>query len=135
MKLQLLLILFFPAVLFSQQNTQLNSSKEPVEIQKSKLTPSQPKTVNKSLDSLSKIENGNTYPMTISSTVNTQIIQPKPVRTLEQINYQLDAIDAKIQYVSSDQTMKVKAEQDGWFDQMNDIKAALLQEKQSLINQ
>ena len=133
MKLFVLLTIFFPVALFAQQNSQQNTSKEPVEIQKSKLTTSQPETVKKSLDSPSTTENVNTYPMTISSSDNNQTTQPKPVQTLEQINNQLEAIDAKMQYVSSDQSMKAKAEQDGWFDQMNEIKAALLLEKQSLI--
>lgn len=135
MKLLALSSIFFPIALFSQQNTQQNTSKEPVEIQKSKLTTSQPQTVKKSLDSSSSLENTNIYPMTISSTYDNQSAHPQPIRTLEQINYQLEAINSKMQYVSSDQSMKAKAEQDGWFDQMNGIKAALLQEKQSLINQ
>jgi hypothetical protein len=135
MKLLFLFVLFVPIALFSQQNGQSNYSKQLVEIQTSKLTPTQPQKIKQSFSSSSTSENRNTYPMTISSTDNAQISQPKPVRTLEQINYHLDAIDAKIEYVSSDQSMKAKAEQDGWFDQMNGIKAALLQEKQSLIKQ
>jgi hypothetical protein len=72
------------------------------------------------------------YPLTISKKVGEeQVIHDEEYLTKEiaRVERHIKAIDFKVESVSSDATMKAKAENDGWFDQMNKIKASLQEKK------
>ena len=72
------------------------------------------------------------YPMTISKRVGEeQVVHDKEYLTKEisRIENHIKAIDIKVEGISSDSSKKIKAENDGWFEQMSKIKVSLTEEK------
>lgn len=75
------------------------------------------------------------YPLTISKKAGEeQIIHDKEYLSKEitRINNHITAIDFKVENVSTDEKKKVKAEEDGWFEQMKVIRSSLVQERTKL---
>lgn len=52
---------------------------------------------------------------------------------IAKVDAHIEAIDAKITHVNADPTEKAKAEQDGWFQQMDQIKQELNQRRATLV--
>ena len=75
------------------------------------------------------------YPLTISKKAGEeQVVHDEEYLTKEiaRVDNHIKAIDFKIENISSDPSKKSKAEQDGWFTQMNDIKVSLQSKKGKL---
>lgn len=64
------------------------------------------------------------------ASVNHTAISPE--ERIQNINLHISAIDAKVEYISSDQNQKEDAESSGWFQRMAEIKAELIEERKLL---
>lgn len=125
MKIILLLsILFFSFVILSQEE----SAKQIKTISQSKSVSSQNETISVSQISQSK-----------SVTISKKAGQSQRVHDanyymeeIARVDSHIAAIDTKINTVNSDLQLKSEAEASNWFQQMADIKAELLLEKQEL---
>jgi len=53
--------------------------------------------------------------------------------SIEHLDALIKAIDNKVEYVNSDQTMREKAQADGWFDQMAASRKRAVARKEALI--
>jgi len=83
---------------------------------------------NNSLNSNQAKKKSVKYPLTISKKAGEeQVVHDEEYLTKEiaRVDNHILAIDFKVENVSSDPSKKAKAEQDGWFKQMNDIKVSL----------
>jgi hypothetical protein len=83
---------------------------------------------NNSLNSNQEKKKSVKYPLTISKKAGEeQVVHDEEYLTKEiaRVDNHILAIDFKVENVSSDPSKKAKAEQDGWFKQMNDIKVSL----------
>jgi hypothetical protein len=90
---------------------------------------------NNSLNSNQEKKKAVKYPLTISKKAGEeQVVHDEQYLTKElaRVDNHIKAIDFKVENVSSDSSMKAKAEQDGWFKQMNDIKVSLQSKKDKL---
>ena len=90
---------------------------------------------NNSLNSNQEKKKAVKYPLTISKKAGEeQVVHDEQYLTKElaRVDNHIKAIDFKVENVSSDSSMKAKAEQDGWFKQMNDIKVSLQTRKGKL---
>jgi hypothetical protein len=90
---------------------------------------------NNSLNSNQEKKKAVKYPLTISKKAGEeQVVHDEEYLTKEiaRVDNHIKAIDFKVENVSSDSSMKAKAEQDGWFKQMNDIKVSLQSKKDKL---
>jgi len=90
---------------------------------------------NNSLNSNQEKKKSVKYPLTISKKAGEeQVVHDEQYLTKElaRVDNHIKAIDFKVENVSSDSSMKAKAEQDGWFKQMNDIKVSLQTRKGKL---
>ena len=90
---------------------------------------------NNSLNSNQEKKKSVKYPLTISKKAGEeQVVHDEQYLTKEiaRVDNHIKAIDFKVENISSDPTKKSKAEQDGWFIQMNDIKVSLQSKKGKL---
>jgi hypothetical protein len=90
---------------------------------------------NNSLNSNQEKKKAVKYPLTISKKAGEeQVVHDEEYLTKEiaRVDNHIKAIDFKIENISSDPSKKSKAEQDGWFTQMNDIKVSLQSKKGKL---
>lgn len=75
------------------------------------------------------------YPLTISKKAgHEQVVHDGAylLQELQRIEYNIYAIDDKIKNVSNDPEKKDWAEKNGWFEQMNNQKAILIQRKKAI---
>jgi hypothetical protein len=87
---------------------------------------------NNSLNSNQEKKKSVKYPLTISKKAGEdQVVHDEEYLTKEiaRVDNHIRAIDFKVENISSDPSKNAKAEQDGWFKQMNDIKASLQEKK------
>lgn len=56
------------------------------------------------------------------------------INRIDNIEAHIKAIDTKVEYISSDQSKKAKAEENGWFTQMQNIKEQLILERILLLS-
>ena len=90
---------------------------------------------NNSLNSNQEKKKSVKYPLTISKKAGEeQVVHDEEYLTNEIaiVDNHIKAIDFKVENISSDPSKKSKAEQDGWFKQMNDIKVSLQSKKGKL---
>ena len=90
---------------------------------------------NNSLNSNQEKKKSVKYPLTISKKAGEeQVVHDEQylIKEIARVDNHIKAIDFKVENISSDPTKKSKAEQDGWFKQMNDIKVSLQTRKGKL---
>ncbi len=69
------------------------------------------------------------------STTHSETLVPDSLKgeTLAHIDYCINAIDSKVEYVNSDKTMREKAEKDGWFIQMGNSRKNWVARREALV--
>lgn len=68
-----------------------------------------------------------------AKTLGTPVADSLEGETLEHLDAWIQAIDNKVEYVNSDQTMREKALANGWFDQMARHRKRAVARKEALI--
>jgi hypothetical protein len=131
----ILLVVSYNSFLNAQENVQKNTISAPkVHINQTNSTDSKESETSKSSTNV-KLTKKVQYPITISKKAGEeQIVHDKEYLSKEitRINNHILAIDFKVENVSADEKKKVKAEEDGWFEQMKVIRSSLVQDRTKL---
>lgn len=134
-KLLLTILLSISTVcLYAQEIKSIENTQNKIKSSQSTTTTNYPVRISSSDQSSSA--NSVNYPVTYSIGKNgVQKVHDKAYyqQQLTAVNYLIEAIDTKVEYIKSDQTQRLEAEKNGWFKQMETNKMNAQRKKAELI--
>lgn len=123
-----LVLITIPTTSFGQ-----NNNKEVVPLSRDLKTLEQPKSISLSNHTTTESQNSEVKSNTVQTiSVGTRRVQPSIDEKILSLDDRINAIDVKVEHVSSDQTLNQRAIDQNWFEQMATIRLELVNEREEL---